>query len=104
MRNLQTGEHVQCLDVLKVAFPPLPNGTAHECAIILEIWDRGALLQTSMPLPAGALISFESIGEGVPAKVISCEQDSYGYLLSVDVATTSWFPGAYTPPHLLWPV
>ena len=51
MHQLQVGEHIQCLDVLKVAFPS-GNGTAsHDCAILLEIWDQGGVLQTSVPSP-----------------------------------------------------
>ena len=75
----------------------------HECAIMLEIWDKGALLQTSLPIPEGAPISFESIGSGVPAKVVSCERDSYGFLLEVAVRESQWFPDTYTPPHIIWP-
>ncbi len=103
MHSLQAGEHVQCLDVLKVAFSPESNRTAHDCAILLEIWDQGALLQTSVPIPAGLPISFESIGEGVPGKVVSCEQDSYGYMVQVAVGESRWFPQGYTPPHIMWP-
>jgi hypothetical protein len=103
MHTLQAGEHVQCLDVLKVAFPSGKPEPAHDCAIILEIWDRGALLQTNVPIPEGAPISFESIGEGVPAEVVSCEQDSYGFILQVAVDEPKWFPEGYTPPHVIWP-
>jgi hypothetical protein len=99
MHTLQAGEHVQCLDVLKVAFAP----ASHDCAILLEIWEQGALLQTSIPIPAGAPISFESIGGGIPAKVVSCEQDSYGFLVQVAVGESRWFPQAYIPPHIIWP-
>jgi hypothetical protein len=64
MHTLQTGEHVQCLDVVKVGFSSDSGAPSHDCAILLEIWDRGALLQTSVPIPEGAPISFETIGEG----------------------------------------
>jgi hypothetical protein len=103
MHTLQTGEHVQCLDVLKVGFSSESGRASHDCAIILEIWDHGALLQTSVPIPKGSPISFETIGKGVPAKVVSCEEDSYGFLLQVDVPQSPWFPDAYTPPQILWP-
>jgi hypothetical protein len=103
MHLLQAGEHVHCLDVLKVAFPSAQDRMSHDCAILLEIWDGGALLQTSVAIPEGESICFESIGEGVPAKVISCEQDSYGFMVQVAVGETQWFPEGYTPPHVMWP-
>jgi|HubBroStandDraft_2_1064218.scaffolds.fasta_scaffold2007900_1 hypothetical protein len=103
MHRLQAGEHVHCLDVLKVAFPSAPGRMSHDCAILLEIWDHGALLQTTVEIQEGLPIAFESIGEGVPAKVVSCEQDSYGFLVQVAVGETRWFPDGYTPPHVMWP-
>jgi hypothetical protein len=103
MHTLQTGEHLQCLDLLKVGFSSDSGVRSHECAILLEIWNSGALLQTSIPIPAGAPISFETIGKGVPAKVVSCEEDSYGFLVHVAVHESQWFPEAYTPPNIIWP-
>jgi len=103
MHTLQASEHIHCLDVLKVSFSPSADGKSHDCAILLEIWDRGALLQTSVAIPEGAPISFVSIGDGVPAQVVSCDQDSYGYIVEVAVEEPSWFPLAYTPPHVIWP-
>jgi len=100
---LQAGEHIHCLDVLKVTFTPGTDGKSHDCAILLEIWDRGALLQTSIAIPQGAPISFDSIGDGVPAQVVSCDQDSYGYIVEVAVEQPRWFPEGYTPPHVIWP-
>jgi hypothetical protein len=44
-----------------------------------------------------------SIGDGVPAQVVSCDQDSYGYIVEVAVEQPTWFPLAYTPPHVIWP-
>ena len=100
MHELQACEHVHCLDMVKLA---LPNGdaTIHDCAILLEVWDLGALVQTSIPLPAGASISLESIGEGIPAQVVSCEQDSYGFLVQISISSPRWFPEVYVPPYMM---
>jgi hypothetical protein len=103
VHTLQAGEHVHCLDVLKVAFSSDTAGKSHDCAILLEIWDRGALFQTSVAIPEGAPISFQSIGDGVAAQVVSCDQDSYGFIVEVAVGGSSWFPDGYTPPHIIWP-
>jgi hypothetical protein len=103
MHTLQAGEHVHCLDVVKVGFSSASGGKSHDCAILLEIWDQGALLQTSIAIPVGDVVAFESIAQGISAKVISCEQDSYGFLVQVVVTESQWFPGGYTPPHIIWP-
>jgi hypothetical protein len=103
MHTLRAGEHVQCLDVVRVAFRSGTEGVSLDCAILLEIWDDGAPLQTSLPILAETPISLESIGDGISAKVISCEEDSYGFLLQVAVGASRWFPEAYTPPHVMWP-
>jgi hypothetical protein len=98
MRTLANGEHLQCLDVLKVA---LPTG-AHDCAILLEIWDHGGLLQTNDGIPEGSLILLESIRPGIAAKVVFCEQDAYGFLVRIEIPGPGWFPEVYTPPHIIW--
>lgn len=103
MHDLQVGEHIQCLDVLKVAFPSGNGAASHDCAILLEVWDQGALLQTSVPIPQGSAISLASIGNGLPAEVLSCEQDRYGYILQIAVREPRWFPEIYHPPHVMWP-
>jgi hypothetical protein len=68
----------------------------------LEIWDHGGLLQTSSAIPKGAVILLESIRQGIAAKAVSCEQDSYGFLIQIEVLEPIWFPEVYTPPHIIW--
>src|SRR5438309_6704785 len=97
---MQAGEHIQCLDLIKVGFPNGP-GITHDCAILLEIWDLGALVQTSIPIPPGASISLESIGDGISAQVVSCEQDDYGFMVKISITGSSWFPDGYKPQHML---
>lgn len=100
MQKPRAGEHVQCLDVIKIASPPGLQPSLHDCAIMLEIWDLGALLQTSIPIPAGTVISL-GFRQGVPAKVTSCEQDDYGFLVKVAILEGGWFPEVYMPPYLM---
>ena len=78
----------------------LPTG-GHDCAILLEIWDRGGLLQTSNAIPEGSVIQLESIRQGIAANVVFCEQDAYGFLVRIEIPGPSWFPEMYTPPHLI---
>lgn len=102
MRMLQAGEHIHCLDLLKVGFSLMDGGSSHDCAILLEIWSDGALLQTSQPILPYSTITIESIANGIEGKVLSCEKDSYGYLVQVAMRQSAWFPEVYTPPHILW--
>lgn len=100
MQKQRAGEHMQCLDVIKIASPPGPQQALHDCAIILEIWDLGALLQTSIPIPEGTVLSL-AFEQGVPAKVMSCEQDDYGFLVKIAILEGGWFPEVYVPPYLM---
>ena len=100
MQKPHAGKYVQCLDVIKIASPPGPQPDLHDCAIMLEIWDLGALLQTSIPIPHGTVISL-AFAQGVPAKVISCEQDDYGFLVKIAILEGGWFPDVYMPPYVM---
>lgn len=101
MQNSQIGEHVQCLDMLRVESASGSAQPFHECAILLEIWDSGGLLQTSMAIPEETSISIPSIANGLPAKVVACERDDYGFLVKIAVSEPGWFPESYTPPYVM---
>jgi hypothetical protein len=101
MRNLQAGEHVHCLDLLQVTSPVGAPKRFCDCAILLEIWDFGGLLQANLPIPEKTEISIPSISGGISAKVVSCQQDEFGYMIEISVRDPGWFPKGYTPPHVL---
>jgi hypothetical protein len=101
MHNVQAGEHFHCLDMFRVASPPGAVKSFCNCAILLEIWDFGGLLQTSKAIPEQTIISIPSIAQGILAQVVSCEQDDFGFLIEISVRGPSWFPEGYTPPHIL---
>jgi len=101
MQNFHVGEHVHCLDLLRVSSP---DGTAvpfSDCAILLEIWDFGGLMQTNVPIPENSVISMPTIGAGISAKVMSCQQDEFGYMVEVSVTDPGWFPDNYIPSYVL---
>jgi hypothetical protein len=74
-----------------------------EQAIMLEIWDRGALLQTSLPIPRESSITITAPQDGITARVSECARDnSFGFLIQLDVdEPAKWFPGGYAPKWLL---
>jgi hypothetical protein len=98
---LQPGEHTKCLDLFQVAFSPGTGQPLCDCAILLEVWNLGGLLQTSLAIPEGTVISIPFIGNGILAKVISCQQDDFGFIVEISVSDPQWFPYGYTPPHVL---
>ena len=92
--------HYLCLDVLHVDFESLGK-PARDCAILLEIWDRGGLLQTSKPVAEGSILDIKSASGSVKATVNSCEGDDYGFVMEIAVeSSASWFPEGYCPPYL----
>jgi hypothetical protein len=98
---VQAGEHIHCLDLFQIASSPGTGKPFCDCAILLEIWDTGGLLQTNVAIPCDTVISIPAIGDGIQAKVISCQQDEFGYMLEISVCDQEWFPEVYTPPYVL---
>jgi hypothetical protein len=92
--------HHLCLDVLSVSWRTASK-TLSDCAILLEVWDSGGLLQTSSAIPKGSALNVASPDGPVHATVNSCEMDDYGFLIEIGVASsTGWFPAGYNPPYL----
>jgi hypothetical protein len=98
---MQTGAHIQCLDVIKILYSKGSERILHDCAILLEVWEGGGLLQSSVGIPEGSMILLESVGHGIRAKVLSSEQDRYGFLIQIEIQESGWFPDVYMPPHVI---
>jgi hypothetical protein len=101
MSNLEASEHVHCLDLLRISSPAGAANRFSDCAILLEIWGLGGLLQTNIAIPENTEISIPSIGSGIPAKVVSCQQDDFGFMIEILVNSPGWFPEGYLPPQML---
>lgn len=92
-------KHHQCLDLLHVTVGK-SRGFLEE-AIVLEVWETGALLQTSNALVPGTSLALTSGNRSVRARVTSSAEDDFGYLSEVSVdSTQSWFPRGYRPHYL----
>jgi hypothetical protein len=89
------------LDLFQVASSPGTGKPFCDCAILLEVWDVGGLLQTNLAIPEGSVISISAIGNGIRAKVVSCQRDDFGFMVEISVCDPGWFPAGYTPPHVL---
>ena len=101
MQNWRPGQHLQCLDTFRVESASGAVNPFRDCAILLEIWETGGLLQTSIALPENTHLNIPSIGHGVSARVVSCQQDDYGFLEEIEIVSPEWFPQNYTPPYLI---
>jgi hypothetical protein len=87
-----------CLDVLQLTW-----GTSRECAILIEVWRSGGLLQTSVAIPEGSKLAIELDGRSRSATVSHCGQDDYGFLVEVAMSPADWFPAGYKPAYLAVP-
>jgi hypothetical protein len=89
-----------CLDLLRVSW----HGTSKtlcDCAILLEIWEGGGVLQTSNPIAEGSVVDVTSPQGAVQARVNSCTADDYGCIIEIEVdPSVNWFPGGYNPPYI----
>jgi hypothetical protein len=93
-------DRYSCLDVLRVSWRGASK-TLCDCAILLEIWDSGGVLQTSNAIAEGSVVDVESPQGPVRARVTSCETDDYGCIVEIEVDPgESWFPAGYNPPYI----
>jgi hypothetical protein len=97
----QPEERHLCLDMLRASWKTSQANDAHsECAILMEVWRSGGLLQTSLAIPEGSKLAIEVDGRSRPATVSHCGQDDYGFLIEIAVSPSDWFPAAYKPAYL----
>ena len=95
-------EHFLCLDMLRVNWVSNGDSASAECAILMEIWDSGGILQTEKAIPMDSIVTLAAPKGPVRAKVTTCTQDSYGFLIHVTVdPSEGWFPDSYCPDHLI---
>lgn len=98
---MSVGQHFQCLDLLQIASSAEAPEPYCDCAILLEVWDSGGLMQASKPIPIESTLRIPSIGDGFVAQVVSCQRDDYGFMVEISVHDPRWFPGGYVPAHVL---
>ena len=102
--NAKTDGHYECLDVFQVIWTPAEvEEKSLECGILLEIWETGGILQTSVPILEGAFVELTPGDHAISATVTCCDQEIFGYLISFSVNDgqgDQWFPQSYCPPNL----
>jgi hypothetical protein len=104
MPTSQPDERCLCLDLLRVSWETSePNETYSECAILMEVWPSGGLLQTSVAIPEGSKLTVELDEGSRPATVSHCGQDDYGFLVEIAANPADWFPARYKPAYLAIP-
>jgi hypothetical protein len=87
-------KHYACADMVRINCD-----SASELAILLEVWERGGVVQTSFPIAPGSPVAIDVEKTHVAGEVTRCEPDhDFGFLIDIDVdSATTWFPRAYVP-------
>jgi hypothetical protein len=101
-RTANSQHHFLCLDMLRVSWVN-PSGRATcECAIVMEVWSSGAVLQTETAILEDSIVTLSTPNGQVCAKVTTCRQDDYGFLIGMSVDPSEhWFPDSYCPADLI---
>lgn len=91
-----------CLDMLRVSWVSAFGRATSECAILMEIWGSGVVLQTETEIPKDSILTLMTPNGPVCAKVTACGRDDYGFLIEVKVDSSErWFPNSYCPADLM---
>jgi hypothetical protein len=90
--------HFLCLDMVQIDLE-LNGCHLSDCAILLEVWERGGMLQTSVPIPERSSITLRVNQRVIAAEISACRRDqNFGFLIDVNVdAPRMWFPHGYVP-------
>ena len=88
--------------MLRVTWVSASGRATSECAILMEIWGSGAVLQTEVAISKGSILTLAAPNGPVCAKVTACDRDDYGFLIQMSVDRPEhWFPDSYCPADLL---
>jgi hypothetical protein len=90
--------HFLCLDMVQIDWE-LSGCHLSDSAILLEIWERGAMLQTSISIPERSSITFRVNEMAIAAEVSASQRDQdFGFLIEVEIdAPGMWYPHGYIP-------
>src|ERR1700730_1255912 len=100
MRTSSVDRRHLCLDMFQVSWGSSLSKSS-DSAILLEIGDLGGLLQTSVEIPPGRVLTMALPNGRLKARVSSCRKDDFGYLVEVSADPAApWFPASYEPPYL----
>jgi hypothetical protein len=95
-------DHFLCLDMLCVSWVSASGRASSECAIVMEVWGSGAILQTEIAIPKDSNLTLAAPNGPVCAKVTACSRDDYGFLIQMNVDPSErWFPNSYCPADLI---
>jgi hypothetical protein len=90
--------HFLCLDMVQIDWE-VCGCRLSDSAILLEIWERGAMLQTSISIPERSSITLRVHEVAIVAEVSASKRDEeFGFLIEVEIdAPGIWFPHGYIP-------
>jgi hypothetical protein len=100
--TVSEAQHQLCLDMLKVTWRNNLGNLMSDCAILLEIWSTGGLVQVTTAIQPGSKLEIKTKSTTTQASVISCERDEFGFVVRfASEGAQNWFPNSYRPPYTL---
>jgi hypothetical protein len=100
MRTCGPDRRYLCLDMFEVSWRS-GGLKSSDSAILLEIWALGGMLQTSVEIPHGRILTMTLPNGRLKAQVNSCHKDDFGYLVEISVdSPAQWFAGSYAPLYV----
>ncbi len=100
MRTCNPTQRLLCLDMFPVHWRS-GRRESSDSVILLEITELGGLLQTNVAIPTGKRLTLELPNGLLSAKVSSCKEDDFGYLVEILVdSAADWLSGSYQPPYV----
>jgi hypothetical protein len=104
MLNRRNNPRNLCSDIVELSWSDESGWPFRTHAVIEDIADSGACLQSEIQIPVGADISIQLGSTGFEAQVRYCTLIDHGYFVGVEfVQGSRWSPGVGTPKHLLQP-
>jgi hypothetical protein len=104
MLNRRNNTRNLCSDIVELCWNDESGWPLRTHAVIEDIGDAGACLQSEIRIPVGSDISIQLGSSVYEAKVRYCTLIDHGYFVGAEfVEGTRWSPGTEDPKHLFQP-
>jgi len=90
--------HFNCLEMVHIRTTRVGQLPC-VCAILLEIWPSGGVVQTDKPLVKGEKFMIQLDGGEIEVEVQDCETDIYGCYIRFAI-DNPWLPISFQPSYL----
>jgi hypothetical protein len=95
---------MMCADMVEVFWKDDGGKRRRSMALLEDIAESGACLQLETPLPAGAVVQWQSPNQEFRGTVRYCVYREIGYFAGIEfIASSRWSRSAFRPRHLFDP-